>query len=117
VGVFEGFMVKVGLRVFLILFDINELVVGVFVGHLDDESELEDDPVLLDVMVLVPVTDEVADLLPMADTVDVIDAPVVLEASGLLVNHGLPVDVLEGFILAVFVGDAVLVLEPFIESV
>lgn len=68
-------------------------------------------------MVLVPVTDAVADLLYMADTVDVIVVKVVLEANGLLDADELPLAVLEGFILAEFVGDAVLVLDPFIERV
>ena len=51
-------------------------------------------------MLLVPVTDAVADLVSMADTVGVIDAATVLEGNGLLEADGLPVEVFDGFIVA-----------------
>lgn len=66
-------------------------------------------------MVLVPVTDAVADLLGMADPVDVIDVPVVLEIRGLLDADGLPVGVFDGFMVAESVDDALLVFDDFIE--
>ena len=115
VGVFEGLIDKVGLRVDLIVRVIYELDVGVLVGHLDDDRELDDDPVLLDVIVRVPVTDAVPDLVLAAVLLGVSVVKGVLEGSGLLDADGLPVEVLDGLIVADVNGLALVVFDICVE--
>jgi hypothetical protein len=113
--VFEGLIDKVGLRVDLIVRVIYELDVGVLVGHLDDDRELDDDPVLLEVIVLVPVTDAVPDLVLAAVLLGVSVVKGVLEGSGLLDTDGLPVEVLEGLMVADVNGLALVVFDICVE--